>query len=104
MTTSITENEIDRIVIAQADLDSAWEEPVKVKRSKKSSLSIPPDLAARVDFIARLHRLSGIDEWLTRIIRERVEIEEIAFSEAKRELQIQRTPNKPLQRTAKRRR
>lgn len=102
-TKSIKENEIDRLVIAQANQDSAWEKPVKVKRPKKSSLSIPSDLAGRVDFIARLHRLSGTDEWLTRIIRERVEIEEIAFSEIKRELLIKRTP-KPLQRTAKSRR
>jgi len=101
VTKSITEDEIDRRVIAQADQDSAWEEPVKVKRLKKSSLSIPSDLAGRAAFIARMHRVSGLDEWLTRIIRERVEIEEIAFSEAKRELLIKRRPPKPLQRTVK---
>jgi uncharacterized protein (DUF736 family) len=100
----MTENEIDRIVVAQADINAAWEEPVKVRRRKMSSLSLPADLIGRADFIARLHRLAGSDEWLVRIIQERVEIEELAFSEAKRDLVIKRPPNKPLQRTAKRRR
>ena len=102
-TKSISEDEIDRRVIAQADQDSAWEAPVKVKRLKTSSLSIPSDLAGRADFIARMHRVSGLDEWLTRIIRERVEIEEIAFSEAKREL-LTRRPPKSLRQTVKSRR
>lgn len=84
----LSEDEIDEIVIAQADDDSAWEAPIEVKRNKSASLSIAPELAARAAFLARLHR-AQVEEWLTRVIRERIEIEETAFAEAKREIQKQ---------------
>ena len=51
-----TEEEIDRIVIAQADDEFAWGVPVKVSKSKSTSLVLPSDLAARAAFFARLHR------------------------------------------------
>lgn len=78
--------EIDRIVESQAEDDSAWERPVQVHRSKPASLAIPAALAARAAFLARLHREANTQDWLTRIIEERVEMEEVAFGEAKREL------------------
>jgi uncharacterized protein (DUF433 family) len=34
MNTNLTEKEIDDIVIAQADDENAWEEPINVKREK----------------------------------------------------------------------
>ena len=82
-----SEEEIDKIVVAQADYDSEWEEPIQVQRAKEASLSIPAKLAARAAFLAKLHREKGLEGWLTRIIQERVELEEIAFAEVKRELQ-----------------
>jgi len=82
----LSEIEIDQTVISQANEQSAWEKPVQVKRTKPASLSIPAELAARAAFLARLHREKGPGEWLTRIIRERVELEEVAFIEAKRDL------------------
>ena len=82
----LSEKEIDKIVISQADNDSEWEEPIHVKKTRPTSLSIPAKLAARAAFLAYLHRESGVEEWLMRIIRERIEIEEGAFVEAKREL------------------
>ncbi len=84
--TAIPDDEIDRTVIAQSDDDSAWEAPIQVKRSQPASLSIPGELAARVSFLARLHRETGIDKWVERVIRERVELEELAFTEAKKKL------------------
>ncbi|MFP4087317.1 MAG: hypothetical protein ACLFUL_11055 [Desulfobacteraceae bacterium] len=42
--------------------------------------------------MAKLHREKETREWLTRIIRERVELEEIAFAEVKRELQEKQGP------------
>ena len=77
---------IDRLVVSQSEDDSAWGAPVRVKRSKPASLSIPGDLAARATFLARLHRVAGLDKWVERIVRERVELEEFAFSEAKKKL------------------
>ncbi len=83
---NISAQEIDRIVVEQADNDSKWEGPIYVSKSKTASLTIPATLAARAAFLARVHRAEGLDEWLTRIIRERIELEETAFSEAKHEM------------------
>ncbi len=80
------EREIDQKVVSQANDDSAWEKPIAVRRLKAASLSIPPDLAARAAFLAKLHRKPSVEEWLTRVIQERVELEEAAFSGAKQEL------------------
>jgi hypothetical protein len=82
----LTQDQIDQFVIAQADQDSAWEKVVSVRRSKSTSLSIPADLAARAAFLAKLHHESHVDKWVERIVRERVEIEESAFTAAKKTL------------------
>ena len=77
---------IDQLVVSQADDESAWEAPVRVKRSKPASFSLPGELAARATFLAKLHREAGIDQWVERVVRERVEIEELAFKETKKKL------------------
>jgi hypothetical protein len=77
---------IDQLVVSQASDESAWEAPVPVKRSKPAALSLPGELAARAAFLARLHREAGIDQWVERVVRERVEIEEFAFKETKKKL------------------
>ena len=86
MSRKLSQEEIDKIVVAQADDDSAWGKPIYVRRKKSASLSIPAELAARAAFLARLHRQTNVAEWLTHIIQERVELEEAAFVGAKREL------------------
>lgn len=92
MKKKLSEREIDKIVAAQADDDSAWEEPIPIRREKTASLSIPGELIARASFLAKLHRERGAEEWLTRIIRERLELEESAFAEIKRELKEKQSP------------
>ena len=82
----LAQEEVDRLVTAQADEDSAWQKVIVVKRPKSTSLSIPAELAARAAFLARLHRESRVDKWVERIVRERVEIEESAFTAAKKTL------------------
>jgi len=82
----LSEHEIDAVVTAQASDDSAWEKAVRVRRAKPTSLSIPASLAARAAFLARLHRRASVEEWLTHIIQERVELEEAAFVGAKQDL------------------
>jgi hypothetical protein len=77
--------EIDEVVIDQAADDSAWEKPVQVKRSSNEAFSLPADLVARAAFLARLHR-ARVEEWLTKVVQERVELEEASFVEAKRAL------------------
>jgi hypothetical protein len=83
---NLSEEEIDQLVIAHADDDSAWEKPVRVRRSKPSAVSLPAELASRAAFFARLHRKASVQEWLKRIIEERINIEEAVFAEAKRDL------------------
>lgn len=80
------EKEIDKIVVSQADNDDAWDQPVKIKRNKPASLVLPAELAARATFLARLHHSRTVEEWLTHIIQERVELEEAAFSGARQDM------------------
>lgn len=82
----LSEKDIDQLVVAQANNNSAWEEPTRVRRTKSAPLSIPADLAARAAFLARLHRKTSAEEWLRHIIQERVELEEAAFVGAKHDL------------------
>ncbi len=81
-----SEMEIDKQVIRQAEDESAWEKPVSVQRRKRTSLSLPADLAARAAFFTRLHREAKLDDWLRRIIQERLDLEEAAFTGLKRDL------------------
>lgn len=83
---SLSEEEIDKMVVAQANNNSAWEKPIRVRRTKSASLSIPAKLAARAAFLARLHRKASVEEWLTHIIQERIELEEAAFVGVKHDL------------------
>jgi hypothetical protein len=85
-TRNLSEEEIDQLVITQADDDDAWGKSVRVHQSKSSAVSLPAELAARAAFFARLHRETNVEEWLKRIIEERIEIEEAAFTESKRDL------------------
>lgn len=82
----LTEREIDERVIAEANKNSAWERPVQVSRKRKTAISIPAELATRAEFLARLHRQASAQDWIQRIIQERVELEEAAYTGAKREL------------------
>jgi len=82
----MSEEEIDRIVISQTDNETAWEKPVKVRRTKSTSVLIPAALAAQAAFFARLHREANLSIWLKRIIQERLDIEEAALTGSKKDL------------------
>jgi hypothetical protein len=77
---------IDDVVTLQAGDDSAWDAAVRVRHPRVASVSIPGDLAARAAFLAKLHREPRVDKWVERIVRDRVELEELAFAEAKKRL------------------
>lgn len=81
----LTQDEIDERVVAQADDDSAWEPLVHVSR-KRAAIGLPGSLAQRAAFLARLHRERNLQTWIEKVIRERVELEERAFTQARREL------------------
>ncbi len=82
----LSEQEIDRLIISQADDESAWGKPIRVRKAKPASVSIPPELAARAAFLAQLHRTKNLEEWLKQVIEERVELEEAAFMDVKQDL------------------
>lgn len=84
----LSEEKIDQIVIEQADDDEAWDPPIQVHPVKPTALSIPVELANRATFLAQLHRMANMEEWLTRIIQERVELEEAAFMTVKRQFSV----------------
>lgn len=100
----LTEEDVDEIVTAQANDPSAWAKPVHVKRPKGASLTIPSDLAARASFLARLQGSADLDEWVTHILRERIELEEGAFSRAHRDLSTKIASGEPRRRRVKSRR
>jgi hypothetical protein len=85
---NLSQDEIDERVIAEIDDPAAWGEPIEVHRDVPAKLSLSAELAARAEFLARLHHEPNVEQWLMRIIRERVEIEELAFGEAKRDLMV----------------
>lgn len=77
--------EIDAEVVREAEDDDAWEAPVLVSRNR-AAIGLPSGLAQRAAFLARLHREQDLQSWVERVVRERVELEERAFSQARREL------------------
>jgi hypothetical protein len=82
----LAEQEIDKIVVAQADDEAAWGKPVRAHKAKTARVPLPSTLAARVAFFARLHREKSMEAWLERIIQERLDLEEAAFAGLKRDL------------------
>src|SRR5690349_23632587 len=53
---------------------------------KQAAIGLPSNLAQRAAFLARLHRERNLQTWVERVVRERVELEERAFTQARREL------------------
>ena len=79
----LTEQEIDAIVIADADELDQWESPVFVQPDVPATMSIPFALAVRAQFFAGLHKKHSMEEWLQTIIQERVDFEETAYATLK---------------------
>jgi len=84
---SLSPEQIDDLVVSQAEDDYAWDAPIEVRRNKPGSFSLSPELAGKAVFLARLHHAAGVEEWLTNVIKERIELEEVAFAAVKREMQ-----------------
>jgi hypothetical protein len=82
----MTEDEIDEIVTAEADDYSAWDKPIRVRVARDAKVPLPSELAARAAFFARLHHEIGLEQWVQRIVHERVDLEEAVFSQLKKEL------------------
>jgi len=81
-----SEEQIDEIVVAQAEDDAAWEDPISVRAVSPTTLSLPSELAARATFFAQLHKKTSVEDWLWSIIQERIDFEKAAFAGLKRAL------------------
>jgi hypothetical protein len=86
MKRKLTEEEIDNIVEEQADDYSKWNKPIKVKKDKNSTINLPNELVQRAKFLAKLHKENSVDDWIKKVLKEKIELEEQAYKEAKREL------------------
>jgi hypothetical protein len=82
----LSEKEIDDLVVAQANKDTAWAQPVLVRQARLATVSLSADLAARAGFFARLHRESSIETWISKVLQERLDLEVAAFTGVKREI------------------
>lgn len=82
----LTKDDIDAIVVAQAEDGTAWDEPVKVNRTVPATVHLPSELAARAAFFARIHHETNVESWVQRIVQERVDMEQAALAGLKREL------------------
>lgn len=56
------------------------------EKARVTSVPLPAPVSTRAAFFARLHREKSVDAWIERIIRDRLDLEEAAFAEAKREV------------------
>ncbi len=90
-----SQDAIDKIVIAQADDDSAWTTPVRVRKAKTASVPFAADVIARATFFAQLYRERNVEAWLKRVVQERIDMEEAAFAGLKRELRDKSQETRP---------
>jgi hypothetical protein len=81
-----SEAAIDEAVALEAGDNRAWDPPVRVNKPKAGSVTISSELAGGAAFLANLHRESWLDGWVERVPRERVKLEQRAFSMARKEL------------------
>jgi uncharacterized protein (DUF433 family) len=58
-TRALSEEEVDELVIAHADDDSAWEKPIEVRRSRAAVLTFDEEQLARLPITADPETLSG---------------------------------------------
>ncbi len=82
----LTEDQIDEIVIKEADDLSKWESPVHVKAPQAISLRLSPQLIQKAKFLATLHKSKGYQSYLEKIIKERIQLEEKLIESIKPEI------------------
>lgn len=81
----LSEEEIDQLVIAEAEDLTKWEEPISVK---PTSIRLSPSIIEKARYLAKLHKARGYQTWLKHIIEERIKLEEEILSNFERELKV----------------
>lgn len=83
----LSEEEIDELVVAQANDDQAWDAPIQVRPAAHStSIRLSSEMIQRAKFFAQLHGQRGYQSWLKEIINERIQSEERMFTAIKRDV------------------
>jgi hypothetical protein len=77
--TKYTEAEKDEIAVREADVDSAWGKPTRVKAMTIIPVILSPRLLEKAQGIAKRRKMKNAQAWMQRIIRERIERELKAF-------------------------
>ncbi len=72
----LKDTEIDEIVIKDADDLSKWEKPIKVKAPQAIALRLSPELIQKIQNFAKIHNKNNYQNWLEKIIIERIKLEE----------------------------
>lgn len=78
----LTEEEIDKIVIAEADDMTKWEKPIMVK---SAAVLFSKSIIEKAKYLAKLHKARGYQMWLKQIVKERIKLEEKLLSDFKLE-------------------
>lgn len=79
----LAEEEIDRLIIAEADDMTKWEKPIAVK---PTSIRFSPSIIEKAKYLAKVHKARGYQTWLKQVVEERIKQEEKLLSDFKREL------------------
>lgn len=75
--------EIDELVIAEANDMNKWGKPVAVK---PTSIRFSPLIIEKAKYLAKLHKARGYQTWLKQIVEDRIKLEEKLLFDYKREL------------------
>ncbi|MDP2752921.1 MAG: hypothetical protein Q8P40_00790 [Nitrospirota bacterium] len=81
----LTEEEIDRLIIAEADDMTKWEKPIAVK---PTSIRFSPLIIEKAKYLAKLHKARGYQTWLKQVVEERIKQEEKLLLDFKREFKV----------------
>ncbi len=79
----LTEEEIDKLVTAEADDMTKWEKPIAVR---PTSIRFSSSIIEKAKYLAKLHKARGYQTWLKQIVEERIKQEEKLLSDFKREV------------------
>ena len=72
----LTNEQIDEIVTIESDDLSKWEEPIEVKAPQAVLLRLSPELIQKIKFLATIHKTDNYQNWLEKIIKERIQLED----------------------------
>jgi len=72
----LTIEQIDEIVTKESDDLSKWEEPIEVKAPQAVLLRLSPELIQKIKFLATIHKTDNYQNWLEKIIKERIQLED----------------------------